>query len=90
MMEKAKRYASETRMTQELEQWERRGCLYVFEHYDEALHEGDSNGIVVYAYGQNDVLLWDGCTSWQEGDTVAEVLRWAREAWEVAKADARS
>lgn len=81
--------ASKTRMSEELEHWTRRGCLYDFEHYGKSEDAIGSYGIVVYAFGSDGKLLWDGCTSWEDGDTVAQVLRWARESAEVARAERR-
>ncbi len=68
--------ASKTLMTSEIHSFERRGCYYKFEGYG---IENGENVVQVYAFGANDKIIWDGSAGWADGDTVADLLRWAKD-----------
>ena len=69
--------ASQTKMSTELDSWTRRGCHYVLDHC--GIDEDDRHEIMVDAYNAKDELLWSGPTTWTDGDTVADVLRRAKD-----------
>lgn len=69
-------HASKTKMTTDLEGWQRRGCLYDFTHC--GVTEDGTHEIMVDAYTNTGNDLWVGNATWRDGDTVAKVLREAK------------
>jgi len=62
-----------------------KNCKYIIEHYEDPA-EGEG-AVCVTAWNSKDKYLWSGCTGYEPGTKIGQVLRDARDNWKISKVE---